>query len=152
MEIGPLEYIVIGCSGNQFANEIVPELRAIQEKDLIRVVDLLFVRKAADDTITVLEMHDLNDEEQAAFASMRNNLMGLITPEDIVTLSNAIPPNTPSVIILLEHLWIGRLDEAVKRANGTVFIGGMVHPTAKEQLELELAAAREQQQQQQQNG
>ena len=148
MEIGPLEYIVIGCSGNQFANEIVPELHAIQEKNLIRVVDLLFVRKAADDTITVLEMHDLNDEEQAAFASMKNNLMGLITPQDIVSLGGAIPPNTPAVVVLLEHLWIGKLEEAVARANGVVFIGGMVHPTAKEQLELELAAARERQQQQ----
>jgi hypothetical protein len=146
MAIGPLEYMVIGCPANQFASEIVPELNAIQERGLIQVVDLLFIRKNADNTVTVLEMKDLNDQELAAFGRIKDSLMGFITHQDIVTLSNAVPPDTSAAIVLLEHLWIGRLEEAVDRANGVVYIGGMVPPTAHEQLELEMAAARQQQQ------
>ena len=67
MTIGPLEFVVIGCKGHQFTREIVPELNSIQEKGLIRVVDLFFVRKDANGTVTVLEVNDLNDEELAAF-------------------------------------------------------------------------------------
>jgi hypothetical protein len=66
MALGPLEYMVIGCPGNQFTSGIVPELNSIQEKGLLRVVDLLFVRKNADDTVTALEVSDLEDDELAA--------------------------------------------------------------------------------------
>ncbi len=148
MAIGPLEYMVIGCPGNQFMSEIVPELNSIQEKGLIRVVDVVFTRKNADGTVTVLEVHDLNEEEAAAFGPMRESLMGLITPEDIVTLSSTIPPDTTAAIVLLEHPWLGRLEQAVERANGVVFIGGMVPKNSLEQLEQELAAAYEQNQRQ----
>src|SRR6266704_3348566 len=53
MTIGPLEFVVIGCKGHQFTSEIVPELNSIQEKGLIRVVDLFFARKDAGGTVTV---------------------------------------------------------------------------------------------------
>ncbi|HLH61476.1 MAG TPA: DUF6325 family protein [Ktedonobacteraceae bacterium] len=148
MPVGPLEYLVIGAPGNQFMSEILPELNAIQENGLIRVVDLVFVRKNAGGTISALEVHDLTDAEVSNLGSIRDSLMGVITPEDIVTLSNAIPMDTPAVIVLLEHSWIDRLQAAVDRANAQVFIGGMVPRGSLEQLEQELAAARQQAQQQ----
>ena len=92
MTIGPLEFVVIGCKGNQFTSEIVPELNSIQEKGLIRVVDLFFVRKDVNGTVTVLEVNDLNDEELAAFDPIKEDLMGFLTPEDIVLLTETIPP------------------------------------------------------------
>jgi Family of unknown function (DUF6325) len=156
MALGPLEYMVIGCPGNQFASEIMPELNAIQEKGLIRVVDLLFVRKNADDTVTALEVSDLDDDEQAAFGPMQESLMGLITPQDIMTLSSTLPADTSATIVLLEHLWLNKLEEAIERARGVVYIGGMIpHPTLQ-QVEQEMVAAQAQNQNQnqpqQQNG
>ena len=43
MEIGPLEYVVLGFENHQFASEVLPELNAIQESGLIRAIDLVFV-------------------------------------------------------------------------------------------------------------
>jgi uncharacterized membrane protein len=147
MAIGPLELIVIGCPGKRFLSEVLPELNAIQEHGLIEVVDLLFIGKAADDTITVLEVSDLDEEELAAFDTVKGHLTGAITHEDIVKLGSTIPPNTSATIVLLEHHWLGRLEQAVARADGTVYIGGMVPPTALEQLEQELATAQQEQKQ-----
>jgi hypothetical protein len=146
MAIGPLELIMIGCPGKRFASEVLPELSAIQEQGLIEVVDLLFIRKAANDTITALEVSDLDDEELTAFDPIKGHLTGAITHEDIVKLGSTLPPDTSATIVLLEHHWLGRLEQAVARAEGTVYIGGMVPPTALEQLELEQAAARQGQQ------
>src|SRR5260370_17175077 len=103
MTMGPLEFAVIGCKGHQFTSEIVPELNSIQEKGLIRVVDLFFVRKDVNGTVTVLEVHDLNDEELAAFDPIKEDLMGLLTPEDIAHLTEAIPPDTSAVLSLFGH-------------------------------------------------
>ena len=62
MDIGSLEYVVISFDDDQFAHEILPELNAIQEKGLIRVVDLLFVMKETDNTVTIREVSELGDE------------------------------------------------------------------------------------------
>ncbi len=146
MTIGPLEFVVIGCSGNQFTSEIVPELNSIQEKGLIRVVDLFFVRKDVNGTVTVLEVHDLNDEELAIFAPIKENLMGFLTPEDIMFLTGTIPPGTSAVIVLLEHAWLVKLTEGLNRAGAVLLAGGMVPQASMEQLEAELEAAQRQSQ------
>jgi Family of unknown function (DUF6325) len=143
MTIGPLEFVVIGCKGHQFTSEIVPELNSIQEKGLIRVVDLFFVRKDASGTVTVLEVHDLNDEELAVFDPFKEDLMGLLTPEDIALLTEAIPLDTSAVIVLLEHAWLVKLTEGLKRADAVLLAGGMVPQAAMEQLEAELKAAQQ---------
>jgi hypothetical protein len=146
MTIGPLEFVVIGCKGHQFIHELVPELNSIQEKGLIRVVDLFFARKDANGTVTVLEVHDLNDEELEVFAPLKEDLMGLLTHEDIALLTQAIPPDTSAVIVLLEHAWIVKLTEGLKRADAVLLAGGMVPQAAMKQLEAELQAAQQQSQ------
>jgi len=146
MTIGPLEFVVIGCKGNQFTSEIVPELNSIQEKGLIRVVDLFFVRKDVNGTVTVLEVNDLNDDELAAFDPIKEDLMGLLTPEDIVLLTETIPADTSAVIVLLEHAWLVKLTDGLNRAGAVLLAGGMVPQASMEQLEAELEAAQQQSQ------
>ena len=144
MTIGPLEFIVIGCKGHTFTREILPELNSIQEKDLIRVVDLSFVRKDSNGVVSVLEVHDLKDEELALFDPIKEDLMGFLTHEDIARLTAVIPPDTSAVIVLLEHAWIVKLSEGLSKANAALLAGGMVPPAAMEQLEAELKALQEQ--------
>ena len=143
MDIGSLEYVVIGFEDDQFTGEILPELNAIQEKGLIRVVDLLFVMKDTDGTVTVREVSELGDEELAAYDGIAGDLMGLFTAEDVEQLAEEIPRGTSAVVVLLEHTWAIGLTEAVRRAGGMLFTGGLVTPGALTQVRAELAAAKE---------
>jgi hypothetical protein len=45
------------------------------------------------------------------------------------------------VIVLLEHTWTLGLADAVRRAGGVLFTGGIVTPEALAQLSAELATA-----------
>lgn len=143
MDIGSPEYVVIGFEDDHFTNEILPELNAIQEKGLIRVVDLLFVMKDTDGTVTVREVSELGDEELAAYDGIAGDLMGLFTGEDVERLAEEIPPGTSAVVVLLEHTWAIGLTEAVRRVGGMLFTGGLVTPDALTQVRAELAAAKE---------
>jgi len=143
MDIGPLEYVVIGYEDDHFTNEILPALGAIQENGLIRVVDLVFVSKAADSTVTVREVSELGDEELPHYGSVVEDLMGWLTAEDVDRLAGTIPPGTSAVIVLLEHIWTLGLAEAVRRAGGVLFTGGLVTPEALAHVSAELAAAKE---------
>ena len=64
--------------------------------------------------------------ELAAFDPIKEDLMGFLTPEDIVLLTETIPADTSAVIVLLEHAWIVKLTEGLNRAGAVLLAGGMV--------------------------
>jgi len=143
MEIGPLEYVVIGLEDDRFANDILPELNAIQQNGLIRVVDLLFVNKDADSVVTMQEVNELSAEEQQAYENLGEDLAGLLTAQDIERLAEEIPVGSEAVVVLLEHAWTLELAQAVRRAGGRLLTGGIVAPDALMQVRAELATAKE---------
>jgi len=143
MEIGPLEYVVIGLEDDRFTSDILPELGAIQQNGLIRVVDLLFVSKGAEGAVTVQEVSELSEEEQQAYTALAEDLTGLLTAQDIEHLAGEIPAGSEAVIVLLEHAWTLELAQAVRRAGGVLYTGGMIAPDALAQVSAELAAAKE---------
>ncbi len=140
MRIGPLEYLVISVKDEPFRNTILPELNTLQEEGLIRVVDLLFVTKAADGQVALREVNELGEEDLSAYEGLADDLMGWLTAEDIETLAGELPPDTEAVVVLLEHTWAFGLTEAVHKAGGVLFTGGLVTPEALQQVTAELAA------------
>lgn len=143
MEIGPLEYVVLGFENGHFESIVLPELTAIQQSGLIQVVDLLFVSKAADGTVRVQEVSELGEDDLAAYETLTDDLAGLLTAEDVERLSREIPASSWAVIVVLEHRWTLQLADAVRKAGGVFFAGGMVAPDALAQVSEELAAAKE---------
>lgn len=143
MEIGPLEYVVLGFENGQFASVVLPELNAIQQSGLIRVVDLLFVSKAADGTVSMQEVSELGESDLTAYEALADDLAGLLTAEDVDRLTREVPAGTWAVLVLFEHRWTLQLADAVRKAGGVLFTGGMVAPDALEKVSAELAAAKE---------
>lgn len=140
MEIGPLEYVVIGFQDDHFMDEILPELNTIQQSGLIRVVDLLLIDKDADGAATAQEIGELGEEEQQPYAALMEDLAGWFTTEDIEKIAGEIPPGNAAVVVLLEHVWTLGLTEAVRKAGGVLFTGGSVTPEVLKQVSVELSA------------
>ncbi len=143
MDIGPLEYVVIGVPNQQPTRELLSELNAIQETGTIRVVDLIFITKAADGTVAMQEANELIEDEPAAYGDIAGNLMGLLTRQDIEQLTGQIPPDTSAIIVLLEHAWVIWLTEAVRKGGGVAYSGGMITHEALAHVSAELAARKD---------
>jgi hypothetical protein len=140
MDISPLEYVVIGLQGPHFASEILRELNVIQENGSIQVIDLLFVSKAVDGTVTTQEINELTEDEQQPYSGLREQFTGLLTAQDVAHLTREMPPGMLAVVILLEHIWTIGLAEAVRKAGGVLFTGGMVPLESLTQVSAELTA------------
>ncbi len=142
MDIGPLEFVVVGVTDENdhqpLTKELLSELDSIQEKDHIRVVDLILVKKAADNAMTMVELNELDDPDSPAYGRIADNLTGLLTKEDVELLTEQIPPGTSAYVILLEHAWVIGLTEAVRKGGGLVFSGGMVPHDAVMRINAEL--------------
>ena len=143
MDLGPLEYIVIGVKDQKLTPSLISELSMIHETGTIRVVDIIFVTKAADGSIVTKEMSELSEAEPSVDGDIVDDLMGLLTTEDINNLAGHIPPDNSAVVIVFEHTWVIGLAEAVRKSGGVVFTGGMVSHEAIAHVNAELNATKE---------
>ena len=94
MVLGPLEYLVVGFEDYRFTGQILAELRAAQEKGIIRVVDLCVIQKDEQGNVTAQELSDLSGEESTELSPLAENSMGLLADEDIQQVAADIPNNT----------------------------------------------------------
>ncbi|HYU76729.1 MAG TPA: DUF6325 family protein [Ktedonobacteraceae bacterium] len=143
MALGPLEYLVVGFEGNRFTGQILAELRAAQEKGIIRVLDLFVIKKDVQGNVTALELSELSSEETAELGPLAGNLMSLFSPEDMKPAAASIPNNSAAGVLLFEHTWAIGLKEAIKNAGAIVATGALVAPEVLQELEVELETAKQ---------
>lgn len=140
MTLGPLEYIVIGFEGNKFDGSIAREIGRVVDKDVIRLVDVVFVTKDAEGNAAVLELDNKDDPRFAGFAPLLGNSMALFTPEDTVELAASLPANTSGLAILFEHRWAEDIKDAMRAAGGFLVSRSVVPPEILEAVSAELEA------------
>ncbi len=143
MTLGPLEYLVVGFEGNRFTGQILAELRAAQNKGIIRVIDLFALKKDELGNVTTLALSDLSTEEATELGPLARDLMGLFAPEDIEQVAADLPNNSAAGLLLFEHTWAIGLKEAIKHAGGIAVKGGFVAPDVLQELEQDLEAAKQ---------
>jgi uncharacterized membrane protein len=140
--IGPIQMLSVGFDGNRFKGEIAPELDRLKQQDIIRVLDLLFVRKDELGNVAVTKASDLDWNEAVEFGEYLGTLVGFAAggPEgadrgaiagaaeladghffdedDAFRLTQALPNGMSAAIVLIEHRWALPLLDAIERANG----------------------------------
>jgi uncharacterized membrane protein len=140
--MGPIQMLSIAFDGNHFKGEILPELERLKREGIVRIVDMLIVRKGPLDDVMVSTASDLDWEEAVAFGSYvgafagfatdgaagmeRGSIAGaaeladghLFDENDVFRVTRALPPNMTAALVLVEHLWSKPLYDAVARADG----------------------------------
>lgn len=150
-EFGPVQMLVVGFDDANFQGEILPELRRLRDRDVIRLIDLVVVEKDAAGDITSVEVSDLSEEEAAEFGAIAGALVGLgadggegmeegaiagaeaaedgVFGDELVwSVADAIPFGSTAAVALLEHRWAIPLRDAIRRAGGVTTADAWVHP------------------------
>ena len=140
--LGPVEFIVLRFPGNRFTGDIAPALEDLLEQGLIRIIDLAVVGKAADGTVSILEMQELSPEVAAAFAKLKGSIGGLLSEADLDDLAASMEPETTAAAMLFEHVWATRFAAAVRAADGELVLSERIpHAVVAEARASLLAAA-----------
>ena len=140
MTLGPLEYTVIGFEGNRFDGSIADEIARVVESGTIALVDLVFVTKAVDGDVTILELDNKEDPRFDSFTPMLTGLTGLLTDDDVDKIAEGLEPNTSALVIMFEHRWAVRIKEAMSAAGGFLVARETIQPEALQMLEAEFEA------------
>jgi len=141
-ELGPVDWIVVEFPGSRFNGQIVPALVDLVQRDLVRVLDLLVLKKDDDGTLEAFELSNLDDKEVGELRSYESELAMLLSEEDVTSLAAAIEPGSSAGVVVWENTWAAPFASAVRRSGGQLVASGRIPTQA-------LLAAIEAEQQQQ---
>ena len=100
-ELGPVDWIVVEFPETKLTGEIAPILKDLVDRGLIRVLDLLLLKKDLDGGFEAFETTDLQDTEIGGLRAYETELAMLPCFQGI-QLSTGLHP----VIHNRPHLWI----------------------------------------------
>ena|ERR1700742_1473972 len=114
--IGPVDVAVIVFDGDGFSADVAPALTELNDSGTVHVIDLAFVRKEADDSVSYVEVEDA--EVAREFERLDNDHFDLLSDEDLTEIAGGLEPGTSALVIVWENTWAGRLASAVRASHG----------------------------------
>ena len=125
-ELGPVDWIVVEFPGSRFNGRIAPALADLVERDLIRVLDLLVLKKDAEGELEAFELSDLDDGELGGLRSHERDLAMLLGEDDVTALAAAIDPGSSAAVLVWENRWAAPFGAAVRQSGGQLVAGGRI--------------------------
>jgi flagellar motor switch protein FliM len=118
MTYGPVDFVALEFKGNQFKGEIFPEIMNLVNNGIVRVIDIIVVKKDADGNVTHQEIQETDQSVLAVFNPLKAEINGMIQVEDIEMIGEKLENNTTAALLMFENLWAINFIKAVENANG----------------------------------
>ena len=134
MTFGPIEMLMIRFPGDQISGDLVPAMSELVNGGLVRIVDLLFIRKDAGGSVTVFELGDLSPDLAGQYAPLLNDVTELLNEEDAYELAESLESGSSAGIMLFENVWATRFAQAVRASNGEVLLSERIPNSVIEEV------------------
>ena len=125
-ELGPVDWIVVEFPGSRFKGEIAPALDDLVSRGIIRVLDLLLIRKEEDGSLEFFELGDLDVSEIGNLRAYETALAMLLSEEDVEAVAAAVAPGSTAALLVWENTWAAPFASAVRRAGGQLAASGRI--------------------------
>jgi hypothetical protein len=125
-ELGPVDWIVVEFPGSKFNGEIAPALRDLVQRRLIRVLDLLVLKKEEDGSLEAFELSDLDPSEVGDLRAYESELAMLLSEDDVTAVAAAVEPGTSAAVLVWENVWAAPFASAVRHSGGQLVASGRI--------------------------
>ena len=112
-ELGPVDWIVLEFPGTKLNGEIAPVLKDYVDRGLIRILDLLFIKKDEDSEIGELRSYE-------------TELAMLLSEQDVADLVETIEPGSSAAVLVWENLWAAPFGVAARHAGAQLVASGRI--------------------------
>lgn len=127
-ELGPIELVAVEFPGGQIIAEGFRQLAELVAKGRIKVLDLEFVSKAADGTVTAVEIADLGETDGIDLAQFAAVSSGLLDSGDIDAVGAEIENGSLAAILVYEELSLLGVLAAWSAAGATILTEAHIEP------------------------
>ena len=125
-ELGPVDWIVVEFPGSRFNGEIAPALRDLVDRNVVRVLDLLVLKKDSDGTLEAFELSDLDTSEIGELRGYESQLAMLLSEDDVTAVAAAIEPGSSAAVLVWENTWAAPFASAVRHSGGQLVASGRI--------------------------
>lgn len=133
----PLEYALVAFDTPQFSGKIVPEFLDLAQRGIVRYVDIAFIQKGEDGSVTTFELNDLDPETYEMFVPLGEHVTSIFTNDDLQIAAGRLPENSAALLILWENLWSAGLRQAIMDAGGELVDRMQIAPEVVAQFKQE---------------
>jgi hypothetical protein len=126
-QLGPVDWLVVQFPGADFGKgQVAPFLQDLVERDLVRVLDMLFLRKDAEGALEVFEISDLDSNELGEIRTAEADLAMVLSEQDVEDLATTIEPGNSAAVLVWENLWGAPVGAAGRPAGGQLVASGRI--------------------------
>ena len=124
-EMGPIDYLVIEWPDRQPSGEAAPLLVDLVDRGLIRVIDIAFLAKGEDGSVTTLDIASLAEQSES-LKELAGASSGLLSEEDAGEAATALEPGTSAAILVYENRWAAPFAVALRRSGAQLVANGRI--------------------------
>ena len=125
-ELGPVDYLVVEFppDTSNFNGEMATELAKLADAGIIRILDLLILRKDDDGEIEAMEIDDL--DEVTEIVHLEAEIAEILAADDVAHLAAAMENGTTAGVIVWENCWAAPFASAARHAGGQLVATGRI--------------------------
>ncbi|MGW2206039.1 DUF6325 family protein [Streptomyces sp. NPDC001774] len=123
-DMGPVDYLILEFPGNRMTGEGFPLLVDLVERGVIRILDLQFIRKDADGSVTAVELTDFGGEVDLTVFEGASS--GLLDQSDVDDAGSALEPGNSAGVIVYENVWAAPFARAMRRSGAQIVASGRI--------------------------
>jgi hypothetical protein len=124
--MGPVDYLVVEFPGNRMTGEGLPLLVDLVDRGIIRILDLVFIRKETDGSVSVLTIAELDRGARQALAVFEGANSRLLDDDDLQEAANALEPGNSAGVLVYENVWAAPLATALRRGGAQLVASGRI--------------------------
>lgn len=124
-EMGPIDFLVMEFDGDRLTGESLPLLVDLVDRGIIRILDLVFVRRTGG-VVSTLTIAEIDAEEGLDLTVFEGAWSGLVDREDIDEAGQVLADGRIAVLVVYENSWAAPLVGALRRSGAQVVAGGRI--------------------------
>ena len=124
--IGPVSYLIVEFPGSKMTGEGLPILVDLVDRGLIRILDLLFVKRDEDGTLTTAELTDLDGDGELDLMVFEGAASGLLDESDLADAASVVEPGSSAAILLFENRWAAPFTQALRSGGANLVAAGYI--------------------------
>ena len=125
-EMGPIDYLVVEFPGNRMTGKALPMLVDLVDRGLIRILDLVFVRKELDGSVRGLAVTDLDGDGELDPVIFQGASSGMLAPDDVDEAAAVLEPGSSAGILVYENVWAAPFAAELRRSGGQLVASGRI--------------------------
>jgi hypothetical protein len=121
-----VDYLVVEFPGSHLTGEGLPMLVDLVDRGIIRILDLVFIKKELDGTVVGQELVDVTADGLTELRVFEGAASGLAGADDVQEAASVLEPGSSAALLIYENSWAAPFAGALRRAGAQVVANGRI--------------------------